>query len=169
MPGIFERILAIKSFREARAALAVTRQRLAFEQAQHQVQASVRRLEDHRDQSRRRERSLYDDLCSQVVRLAQIQDVQLAVEDMRAQERDYEKRVEQAQAERHRQADELQSRRERHAQALQLKSRFVELSRQAAEEAEWESDRREELELEEVAEIRSGRVLRERQQEESPP
>lgn len=169
MPGIFARILEIKSFREARAALAVTRQRLAFEQAEHEEQASRRRLEDHRDDSRRREQALYDDLCRQVVRLAQIQDLQLAVEDMRVQARAHEKRVEQAQAERHRQADELLGRREVHAQALKLKSRFVELARTAAEEAAWEADRREELELEEVAEIRSGRVLRERQQEESPP
>lgn len=169
MAGMLERILQIKSFREARAALAVTRQRLAFEQAEHHEQATQRRRDAHRQASDRRERALYEDLCTRVVRLAQIQDLQLAVEDMRVQARDHDKRLEQARAERHRQADELLGRREAHAQALQLKQRFIELARHAAEEAEMEADRREELELEEVAEIRSGRALRERQQEESAP
>jgi type III secretion protein O len=166
MSKMLGQILAIKAFREARAALAVTRQRQVLQRAEARAEASQRQLEDYRSEAERRERALFDDLCSRVVRLSAIQDVHLEVEEMRLQERDHEKALEQARAERHRQAQTLVERRTEHSQSMQVKERFVELTRQATEEAAWEADRLEELELEEVAEIRSGRVLRERQQEE---
>lgn len=164
--GMFDQILEIKTFRESRAALAVTRQRLVLGRAEAEAEASLQRLEAHRVQAVQRERALYDDLCSKLVRLSHIQDVHLAVEAMREQERAHEKALEQARAERHRQAQALLERRDEHGRTLQMKERFVELARVAAEDAGREADRLEELELEEVAEIRSGRNLRERQQEE---
>lgn len=166
MSKMLGQILAIKSFRESRAALAVTRQRQVLQRAVARAESSQRALEDYRTDAERRERALFDDLCSRVVRLSAIQDVHLEVEEMRTQEREHEKALEQAQAERHRQAQALVERRTEHSRSLQVKERFAQLTRLAAEEAAAEADRLEELELEEVAEIRSGRVLRERQQEE---
>ncbi len=165
MTGMLDQVLEIKTFREARAGLAVTRQRLALERAAAEVQSRQEKLETYRDEALRRERALFDDLCSRVVRLSHIDDVHLAVDEMRAQEREFEKKLEQARAERHREAQALEERRAEHSHALQVKERFVELVRVAAEEATQEVDRLEELELEEVAETRSGRMLAERRQE----
>lgn len=165
MAGMLDQVLEIKSFREARAGLAVTRQRQAVERAANQVQSREVALESFREESRLREKALFDDLCSRVVRLSHIEDVHLAVDEMRSQEREHEKKLEQARAERHREAQALEERRTEHSVALQVKERFVELVRVAAEEAGLEADRLEELELEEVAETRSGRVLNERRQE----
>lgn len=165
MAGVLDQVLEIKSFREARAGLAVTRQRLILERAAAEAQSRKDKLETFRDEAQRRERSLFSDLCSRVVRLSQIEDVHLAIDEMRAQEREHEKELEQAQAERHREAQTLEARRTDHSRALQVKERFMEFVRVAAEEANQEADRLEELELEEVAETRSGRVLSERRQE----
>jgi type III secretion protein O len=165
MAGVLDQVLEIKSFREARAGLAVTRQRLALDRAVAEVQAKQDTLMTFTQEAHRKERALFDDLCSRVVRLSQIQDVHLAVDELRAQTREHEKKLEQARAARHREAQALEDRRAEHSRALQVKERFVELVRVAAEEAEQEVDRLEALELEEVAEIRSGRVQSERQQE----
>lgn len=166
MPGVLDQILEIKSFREARAGLAVTRQRQVLTQAEAEAQAREQALHAFREEAQARERALFDDLCSRVVRLSQIEDVHLAVDEMRAQEREHEKTLEQAQAERHRQSQVLDERRAEHTRTLQLKERFVELVRVAAEEAAQEAELLEEQELEEVGETRSGRVLSERRKEE---
>lgn len=160
MPGMFEQILEIKQFRENRAELAVSRQRTLLTRAQAVEKARREVLEDFRLEAARKEKALYDDLFSRVVRLSAIQDVHLAVDAMQGEERSHQADVERAQADCHQQAELLRQARETHAQALQVKERFVELVRLAAEEAATEEDLKETLELEEVAETRSGRLRR---------
>ncbi len=165
MPGMYEQILEIKQFREIRAELAVSRQRSVLSRAQALEHSRRQALEDFRDEARRKEKALYDDLFSRVVRLSNLQDVHLAVDAMRAEERNHQADVERAQADCHQQAELLRQARAAHAQALQIKERFVELVRIAAEEAAIEEDLKESLELEEVAETRSGRLQKLQQEE----
>ncbi len=168
MPGMYEQILEIKQFRENRAELAVSRQRSVLTRARTVEQAKRKALEDYREEARRKEKALYDDLLSRVVRLSAIQDVHLAVDGMRTEERKHQADVERAEADCHQQAELLRQERERHAEALKIKERFVEFVRLAAEEEAIEEELKEALELEEVAETRSGRLQRAQQDEQEP-
>ncbi len=168
MAGVFEQILEIKHLREARAGLAVSRQRGVLAQAQALEEAQRKALDDVREETRRKEKELYDDLLSRVVRLSAIQDVHLAVDGMRAEERKHLADVERAEADCHQQAELLRQERERHAQTVQVKERFVELVRLAAEEAAAEEELNETHELEEVAETRSARLQKAQQDEQEP-
>ena len=135
MLATLQPLLAIKSFREAREARALQRQRRAVEAAQSHLVECQKMLQDFEAKALARERALYEGLYGQVVRLTQIQSVHAEIDELRHQARAHEKQVEQAQAERHRQDQELQLRRQVHEHALQAKERCVEVVRVATESA----------------------------------
>jgi hypothetical protein len=147
-------LLELKSYREAREARALERQRRALKDAQARLARCEQELKDFQSQAQAREQALFGALYGQVVRLPKIQAVHAQVDELRAEERAHAKKVEQAETERHRQDQELQLRRQAHGQALQAKERFVEVVRVATEDAHLEADRADALEIEEVVEAR---------------
>lgn len=88
--SVFDELLAIKRFREGQAEIAVSRQRLRHAEADAARLASEQALADFRDESERRERAMYRDLCSRVVRVREIEDVLQGVAGLREGERQRE-------------------------------------------------------------------------------
>lgn len=156
--SIFRDLLSIKSFRENKAEMAVRKQRTVLAEATERQERALRELDDYRDWATQRERELYEDLCRKTVRLREIEDVQLSVGEMRGQEREYVQVQERAAQEQQEQEEELETCKTAHAQASRMKEKFVELARNYAEEEVRALERKEDAEMEEVAELRRDRA-----------
>ena len=151
--NVFRELMAIKRFREGQAELAVTRQRQALAEAEQQRVQALARLDEYRQWSLQRERDLYQDLCSRVVRVRDIEDVLQGVAELRQGERDCVTRAEQAADQERRETETLAERREAHRDASRMVEKFVQLiSLHAADELR-ETERKEDLELEEAASV----------------
>ena len=109
---------------------------------------------NYRDYAKEQERSLYRALCQRVVKLREIEDVQLAVADMRVQEGRHEQSVKEAEVQRRKEAAQLDADRQALRDANRMKEKFVELARMHTAEMLKEFERKEEAEMEEVAETR---------------
>lgn len=151
-------ILAIKNFREGKAESALRRQRDVLAEAVSQRERAQRRLEEFIDYAREQERRLYGGLVGQVVRLKDIQDVHLAVGEIRGQQHDFERSVEQAEQERLRELQVMDERRQAHAEASRMKEKFVELVGVHAQEETRIAERKEDAEMEEASETRRDRM-----------
>ncbi len=165
---VLQQILAIKAFRESRAEQAFVKQRGIHRQAEEVADLRAQELEAFRVRARQREDELFGGLVGRTVRLAAIQDMNLEVDDLRAQDRRHVASAEKARDDATRERELMDQRRTEHTAALQLRERFSEIVDLAGQEAAAESDRREDSELEEVAEIRSGRAVRLHGEEEAP-
>lgn len=156
--SVFTELLSIKRFRESKAEGAVRRQRGVLAEATGRRDAADQALQGFREHALRHERLLYADLCSRIVKLRDIEDVQLAVVDLREQDRRHEAALQQAEQDRLRQSEQLDSDRQLHAEASRIKEKFVELAQAYADEQLKEFERKEDAELEEVAETRRDRA-----------
>ena len=156
--SIFRELLSIKTFRESKAELAVHKQRRVLAEAVEQRDGAQRNLKDFRDYAVARERALFGDLCARVVKLRDIEDVQVEVVVMRGQERDHETKLDDAETHRETQDGELTARKTAHAEASRMKEKFVELAQVYADEQIRELERKEDAELEEAAETRRDRT-----------
>ncbi len=165
---MFKELLAIKVFREGKAEIAVRKQRGVLADAVTHRDHADRALAEFRDFALLHERSLYDDLCRRIVRLHDIEDVQLAVADLRQQEVRKDEALRQAEADRVRQAERLEQERLAHAEATRMKEKFVELAQVYADEQIKELERKEDAEMEEVAETRRDRADWDETAENSP-
>ena len=156
--SIIRDLLSIKTFREHKAEMAVVIQRSVLRRATDQRDAAQHQLQDFREWAERHERALFDELCSRTVRLRDIQDVQASVGEMRGQERQYARQAEEAEDLRQQEERELEHCGDVHVEASRVKERFVELARVHAQEQLREFERKEDLEMEEVAEARRDRA-----------
>jgi type III secretion protein O len=156
--SIFRELLSIKTFRESKAELAVRKQRSVLAEAVVRHDSAQEVLEKFISYAVSHERSLYDDLCSRIVRLRDIEDVQLAVVGLRGQEREHEDAVARADADRQAQAERLEADKKVHSEASRMKQKFVELAQVFSEESLREFERKEDAELEEAAETRRDRA-----------
>lgn len=155
---ILRDLLAIKTFRENKAEMAVARQRVVLAEATEALEQARAALDDFRDWAQRRERELFDDLCSRTVRLREIQQVHEAVGEMRTQENHHVQQQDTAQEHRDEEKVELDACKQAHAEASRMKEKFVELARSHAQEVLREIERKEDAEMEEVAELRRDRA-----------
>ncbi|GAB1387141.1 hypothetical protein MASR1M59_22890 [Melaminivora sp.] len=151
--SVFRELLAIKSFRENQAEGAVRQQRLALAQAQAASQAAQELLERLLREGVEIEQQLYRDLCARLVRLREIESVQQDVAGLRQREAAQQQQLEQAQAEQQRQDDKLLQARAAHQEASRQKSKFVDLAQNWEQLQQRESERREDLEMEEAASV----------------
>ncbi|WP_394065632.1 type III secretion protein [Alcaligenes sp. WGS1538] len=149
--SIFQDLLAIKRFREGQAELAVMRQRQSLLQMQQRSAEAREQLARFRELSLQREQDMYQDLCSRLVRVGEIEDVLDGVAELRQGEREREAGVEQA-AEQEREATAaLNQCRDMHREASRVVQKFVELTSVHAAEHLRELERKEDLEMEEAA------------------
>jgi type III secretion protein O len=155
---MFKDLVSIKTFRENKAEIVVGKQRVVLATAEKRRDDRERARDEYRDWATRQERALYKGLCERVVRLRDIEDVQLEIVQFRAEEAKRNKQLTEAEADRDRQARQLDADREGLRLASRMKEKFVELAKVHAEELKQEAERKEEAELEEVAEIRSTRM-----------
>jgi type III secretion protein O len=159
--SVFTELLRIAGFRESKAETAVSAARGVVARAHEDEQAARRVLQEFLAYSERHERELYSDLCTRLIKLRELEEVQLSVLDLRNGERQREaaveaarKAVEQAQA-------ALEAAREVHRLAMRMKEKFVELASSYDEERMKELQRIEDLEMEEVHRVTLDREERE--------
>ncbi|MCW0211167.1 MAG: type III secretion protein, partial [Achromobacter sp.] len=124
--SVFDELLAIKRFREGQAEIAVSRQRLRHAEADAARRDSEAALASYRDEAVRRERALYSDLCSRVVRVREIETVLQDVAGLREGERQREQAVETAERRLEEENQALAASRQQHRQAARLTGKFVE-------------------------------------------
>lgn len=148
---IFQDLLAIKRFREEQAALAVTRQRQLLLQMQQRCAQARDQLAQFRQMSLQREQDMYQDLCSRLVRVGEIEDVMEGVAELRQGERDREAGVEHAAEREREESAALAQCRDAHRDASRVVQKFVELASVHAAEHLRELEHREDLEMEEAA------------------
>ena len=84
--SIFRSLLAIKVFREGQAEIAVRVQREALREAREAREAAEAELQRLLREGLDHERALYRDLCARLVRLREIEAVQMTVAALRQRE-----------------------------------------------------------------------------------
>lgn len=146
-------LLAIKRFREGQAETAIRRRRQAFQQAQAERTAAEELLARLLAEGALAEQQLYQDLCARVVRLRDIEDVQQSVAALRQREQRQQEALEAAQQALKAAQQQLEQARRVHQEAARQTSKFVDLSRSFAALDALESERREDLEMEEAASV----------------
>ncbi len=155
--SIFRDLLAIKTFREGQAESAVRIQRQALADAQAAREAAEALLMRLMREGLETETALYRDLCSRMVRLREIEDVQLSVVGLRQREAAQQEAVDAAQRTQEAQNQKLSDARAAHQEASRQKSKFVDLARNYADTQLREVERKEDLEMEEAASVRRDR------------
>lgn len=155
---VIEELLAIKSFREHRAELAVLRQRQVLQAAQAQRQSAARRLDDFAGFALERERGIYADLCRRLVRLRDIEAVQEEVAQLRTRERQLQDGLARSLALESQEERALGQARQAHDHAARVKDKFIDLAARFADEALQALERAEDAEMAEVAELRRDRA-----------
>ena len=146
-------LLAIKRFREGKAETAVRQQRQALLQAQEERSAAEDLLARLLAEGVLAERQLYQDLCSRLVRLKEIEQVQQAVTALRQREQEQQDALEAAQRAQQAAQERLNQARAVHKEAARQTSKFIDLAGTFAAVDAIESERREDLEMEEAASV----------------
>jgi type III secretion protein O len=154
---IFRELLSIKDFRESRAELAVRKQRGILAEAIAARDAAEKQLNEFREYALRHERELYADLCRRIVRLRDLENAQLEVVDLRGRERSHEDTLSQSDHARNAEQQRLENAKHNHHEASKMKQKFVELAQIYSDENLKELERKEDAEMEEVAELRRER------------
>ena len=158
-------LLRIKIFREEKAERALAKARALLRAAEEAVEQAKKVLRDYREESRQREKALFADLCKRIVLLKDIQDVQIDIQLMKERIEELTGEVEQAKQRQEEAASHEREARAEHQFAVRMREKFSEMLRTVNEERDFELSRKEEMEVEEAAEIRhaltrAGRDLR---------
>lgn len=158
-------LLRIKIFREEKAERALAKARAVLSAAEEAVEMAKKVLRDYREESRLREKALFADLCKRIVLLKDIQEVQIDIQLMKEHIEALVQELEEARQKQEEAAEHERAAREEHKFAVRMREKFSEMLRTVTEERDFEMSRREELEVEEAAEIRhalsrAGRELR---------
>lgn len=146
-------LLAIKRFREGQAETAMRQQRQAWLEAQAQRQAAEELLARLLAEGVLAEQGLYADLCSRLVRLREIEAVQQAVAALRLREQQQQDALDAAQQQLATAQQAFEQARAEHKEAARQTSKFVDLASAFAVLDAQESERREDLEMEEAASV----------------
>lgn len=151
--SIFQDMLAIKRFRESQAELAVARERQQHARALREREQAELRLVQCRRHAEHTETSLYEELCSRVVRVREIENVLQDVATLRQAVQQHEQQLEHVQADLERAIQSLAQTREHHRTASRMTEKFVELARNHSAEQVKAMEYREDMEMEEAASV----------------
>lgn len=151
--NVYQDLLALKRFREQQAQLALLACRQTQDQARLAREQAEDRLQQFCDAAHQQELSLYDDLCSRTVRVREIEQVLVQVASLRAREAELAQEVEQAEAALELARSELAAAHESLRLANRVVGKFTELTQWHQLEIDQEFERREEMEMEEVASL----------------
>ncbi|MEC4720724.1 YscO family type III secretion system apparatus protein [Noviherbaspirillum sp. CPCC 100848] len=151
--SVFQELLAIKTFRKNKAEMALSRSRLMLADANAARDLMQQRLTEYRKQADEQEKAWYRDLCTRIVRLADIEDLQQSVVMLRQRERNHEEALAEAEKARQQATEAFNTDREQLAVANRMREKFVELAQAHEMEVGRESERKEDLEMEEAASV----------------
>ena len=150
-------LLFIKRFRETKAETELQKSRAAVVLAQQAEREAEKTLSDYIDFAIAQEQAWYDDLCSRLVKMREIARVQEDVVGLKATERSHEESLEARKTEHVSAVEQMEVCVQRMRDASVARQKFVELARNFHMLAAREAERKEELELEELASIRRDR------------
>lgn len=153
-------LLRIKVYREQKAERQLAVARARVKQAEAKLQSARRVLENFLNETARKEKAMYEDLCSRIVLLRDINSVQINVQLAKERAEELAAEVDAAVEVRDTALDAEREAREQHRLAVRMREKFSEMMRIVQEERDFESARREEGELEEAAEGRFAITLR---------
>ena len=150
-------LLFIKRFRETKAETELQKSRAAVVIAQQAERDAEQQLTDYIEFAIAQEKSWYDDLCSRLVKMREISQVQQDVVGLKITERQHEETLETRKTEHVSAVEQMEVCIERMRDASVARQKFVELARNFHMLAAREAERKEELELEELASVRRDR------------
>ena len=148
--NVLSELLHIKEFREDKAERALARASHVLRQASEALDRARAASADYHRVAERRERALYADLCTRLVRLSDLDDVALEVDRMRQEKARHEEQVAQAADAREAAAEQVDTARSQHQEAVRMHEKFSELSRLRDADRDIERQRLEDAEMEEV-------------------
>jgi len=143
-------LLSIKEWREQQAEIALVRQRQTVESAHSAVDMADEALEDYRLWATRREAAVYQELCSKIVRLREIEAAREAVAELRQQELIYMAALDKARECASRESERLTIVHKDYQGATRMTQKFSEMVRLQNAENLAEDERLADLEMEEV-------------------
>lgn len=147
-------LLRIKVYREQKAERHLAIARVRFKQAEAELQSARHILKNFLTETARKEKAMYEDLCSRIVLLRDINSVQIDVQLSKERAEELTADVDAAVVARDTALAAEREAREQHRLAVRMREKFSEMMRVVQEERDFELARREEGELEEVAESR---------------
>ncbi len=151
--AMVDQLLFIKEFREQQAETALQKSRLALADARRQEELAQQELERFIAQAREDELSWYRELCSRVVKLRDIESVQTDVAILRAQEAARAQQRDAAVTHREQAQSSFSQATQHMKEASTARNKFEEMARQHHALVAKEAERKEDLELEELASI----------------
>ena len=143
-------LLRIKEFRENRAEMEVARTSHVLQEATRALERARNELDEFRNSCDRRERELYADMCSRLVRLTDINDLMLTVSQMQEDVRGHEGHVSTAADTRKTAVESLAQARQGHQLAVRSREKFSELALVDDTDLRLEQQRAEDLEIEDI-------------------
>lgn len=146
-------LLAIKRFREGQAEAAMRERRHALQQVQQERMDAEALLARLLAEGVLAEQQLYADLCTRMVRLREIEEVYQSVAALRQREQRQQDALEAAQRALEEAAQRFDQARLQHKEAARQTSKFIDLASTFASVQALESERREDLEMEEAASV----------------
>jgi type III secretion protein O len=147
-------LLRIKIFREEQAERALKKARAALAEAGEALKKANLALKEFTEESIRREKSMYDDLCTRLVFLKEIENVRIDIDLMKEKSAELKKQVESAELNRKDCAEREIEAHMLHIEAVRMREKFNELRKTVTEEKEVALAQFEELEMEEAASVR---------------
>jgi len=151
--AMLDELLFIKEFRERKAETELQKSRLRLGSAAQAEREAEKTLQTYVEQATAEEIRLYADLCVRIVKPRDIADVQGEVAAMRLQEMQHQQALESAEQQHVMAKDDFQVSTRKMRDASTAREKFVELARTHHMLEARESERIEDLELEEVASI----------------
>lgn len=157
--AMVDELLYIKTFRERQAETALQRSRTDLRLAHEAEDLARDERDDFARQAEEDELRWYRELCERLVRVRDIEDVQLAVAGLRQREVLLQQALEEREREREQSQQRFHDASDHLKQASTARNKFEELAREHHLAVSREAERKEELELEELA-----GVVREREE-----
>lgn len=146
---VYGQLLSIKVYRQEQAELELVRKKLAHQEAVRERKEAEEALEKLKKEGKEIEEKLYGELCSRVVKLLDIEEVNYSMGGVRKREVNQKQTVQKAEESEKKVASSLEGARSALVVAARQASRFNELSLEMAEVRSREREQREELEMEE--------------------
>lgn len=151
--AMVDELLFIKKFRERKAETELQKSRVRLGVAAQSERTAEQVLQAHIERAWAEELRLYADLCARIVKPRDIADVQQDVAQMRMEEMTHQQSLAQAQEQHKSAQDDFQLNTRKMREASTAREKFVELARTHHLLVAREAERKEDLELEELASV----------------
>ena len=148
---VIKDLVRIKIFREEKAELAMLKAKTKLLSAEEDLDNARKVLRKHKEDCIEREKALYDDICTRIVLLKDINSVTLDIQLMAEETTRLDEIVEKSKEARDVASEELAAAKAVHRDAVQMRQKFTEIKDVIDAEKLAEFMRKEDLEMEEVS------------------